>query len=114
MVHLKKSLQAWGGDGFETALKTELESLTPELLPLQQGLTYSSYVSNSGISAMIIAVNDDADTIHARAGIFYHGIIAGCNCADDPTPVDEQSEYCIVQIVLDKDSAEATFSLLDE
>lgn len=81
-------------------------------LPLQQGLTVGSYVTDSKPQFMILGVNDDADLIHARAGIFYSSIIAGCSCADDPTPVDEQNEYCEVQIDINKMSGDGVISLI--
>ncbi|MEZ5541890.1 MAG: hypothetical protein R3F42_07590 [Pseudomonadota bacterium] len=49
--------------------------------------------------------------IHARAGLFYTGIIAGCSCADDPTPVEEQAEYCVVDITIDRLTGAATIRL---
>ncbi len=83
-------------------------------LPLQQGLTTSSYVTDQPFQAMIISVNEEAGLIRAKAGIFYTGIIAGCSCADDPTPIEEQAEYCVVRLDIDSTTAEATISLLDE
>lgn len=55
---------------------------------------------------MILDQSEDADLIRVKAGIFYTGIIAGCSCADDPTPIAEQSEYCVVQLCIDKASVE--------
>jgi hypothetical protein len=49
-----------------------------------------------------------------KAGIFYTGVIAGCSCADDPTPVDELNEYCVVQFDIDRMTAETTVRLLAE
>ena len=83
-------------------------------LPLQQGLTTSSYVTDQPFQAMIISVNEEAGLIRAKAGIFYTGIIAGCSCADDPTPIDELDEYCVVQFDVDRTTADATVALLDE
>lgn len=83
-------------------------------LPLQQGLTTSSYVTDQPFQAMIISVNEEAGLIRAKAGIFYTGIIAGCSCADDPTPIEEQAEYCVVRLDIDSTTAEATVSLLEE
>ena len=62
---------------------------------------------------MIISVADDPDHIHVKAGIFYTGIIAGCSCADDPTPVDEQAEYCEVRLEINKATAATAISLLE-
>ena len=45
MTRLPKSLGAWGTPGFGDILKQEIEQLDAGLLPLQQGLSLSSYVT---------------------------------------------------------------------
>jgi len=112
MIRLTKALAAWGCPDFADTLKKELEQLNAEQLPLQQGLATSSHALDNNLSAMIIRVGDDAASIQVRAGIFYSGIIAGCSCADDPTPIDEQSEYCEVRLEINKTTAETTITLL--
>jgi len=114
MIRLTKTINAWGTPGFEDTLKGEVEQLDADQLPLQQALSTSSHVTDSQRTLTIIRVSDDEDLIHIKAGIFYSGIIAGCSCADDPTPIDEQNEYCVVQIEINKQTAEATITLLDE
>ncbi len=114
MIRLNAALSAWGTPDFEGLLKKELEQLGADQLPLQQGLSTSSYAIDSALTAIILSVSGDADVIRVKAGIFYAGIIAGCSCADDPTPVNENNEYCEVQLVIDKATAEATVThLLD-
>jgi len=112
MTRLAKALDAWGTPDFADVLKKELEQLDADQLPLQQGLATTSYALDTNLSARIIRVSDDDGFIRVRAGIFYSGIIAGCSCADDPTPVDEQSEYCEVQLDINKVTAETTIALL--
>jgi len=85
-----------------------------EQLPLQQGLSTGSYAIGDKLNVMIISVSEKAGFIRAKAGIFYTGIIAGCSCADDPTPVNEESEYCVVQLDINKLTAETTIALLAE
>ena len=114
MIRLTKSLNAWRTPGFEETLKGEVEQLDADRLPLQQALSTSSHVTDSQRTVTIIRASEDEDLIHIKAGIFYSGIIAGCSCADDPTPIDEQNEYCVVQIDINKQTAEATITLLDE
>ena len=63
---------------------------------------------------MINNVSDAQSVIRVTVGIFYTGIIAGCSCADDPTPVEENTEYCEVQLEIDKKTAETTIALLPE
>jgi hypothetical protein len=83
-------------------------------LPLQQGLSGTSHVADTEHKAMIVAVEDEAGFIRVKAGIFYGGILVGCSCADDPTPVEEQNEYCEVLLEIDKKTAETAITLLDE
>lgn len=112
MVCLDKSLRAWNTPGFNDVLKTEIEGLDISQLPLQAGLAASSYVAESALKVMIIRASDDADHIYVKVGIFYAGIIAGSCCADDPTPVDENSEYCEIQLQVNKITAEAAIELV--
>ncbi len=112
MAKLTKSLDAWGTSTFKGVMKDELEHLDAQLLPLQAGLSQGSYVSERQFSVMILGASEEAGIIFARAGIFYTSIIAGCNCADDPSPVDEQTEYCEIQFEINKKTAETTVQLL--
>ncbi|MCU7816629.1 MAG: hypothetical protein KZQ89_06225 [Candidatus Thiodiazotropha sp. (ex Lucinoma kastoroae)] len=112
MIHLPKSRDAWPSTHFKTTLKRELEATDAGQLPLQKGLALSSYVSEEPFSVIVIDATDDATTIRVKASILYTGIIAGCSCADDPTPLDTQTEYCELQLEIDKLSAETRMILL--
>jgi hypothetical protein len=114
MIRLPKSLNAWGTPEFEAVLKQEIEQLDAGSLPLQQALSASSYVTERPFQAMIISVSASASQIMVKAGIFYTGVIAGCSCADDPTPVDELNEYCVLQFCIDRTTADTTVTLLTE
>lgn len=114
MITLWKALNAWKTSDFESVLKEEIENIDKGLLPLQAGLSQSSYVSDADIGATILKVTESPKVIHAKTGIFYAGIIAGSCCADDPTPVCEQTEYCEVQFDIDKNTAETTVALLED
>jgi len=112
MLRLPETLNAWGSSNFRDVFKQEVEKLGGQDLPLQQGLAASSHVSDRPIQVMILSIAEEPECIRVRAGIFYTGVIAGCNCADDPSPIDEQNEYCVVQFVIDKTSSESIVSLL--
>ncbi|HRK77928.1 MAG TPA: hypothetical protein PLQ95_05265 [Thiobacillus sp.] len=114
MIHLPNSSHAWGTPGFEAVLKREVEQLNAVQLPLQQGLAISSHVTERPFQAMLISAREESGLIRVKAGIFYTGVIAGCSCADDPTPIDEQTEYCVVQFDIDPATARATVTLLEE
>ncbi len=113
-MRLNKALAAWGSSGFKDILKLEIESHGIDALPLQQGLSLSNYVSPDDLSVMIISCAGHADLIQVKAGVFYSGVIAGCNCADDPTPADKQAEYCVLQLDIDRQTAETRIKLLQE
>ena len=114
MIKLTQALAAWDTAEFKPQFKQEVEQLPADQLPLQQGLSLSSYVSAEPFKVMVISVADDESTIHVKAGIFYSGIIAGCSCSDDPSPTDVQAEYCDVRFDIDKLTAQATLSLITE
>ena len=114
MIQLTKAARAWGNDCFNDILKAEVEQLDTTQLPLQTGLSHSSYVSDDDFRVMVIGAEEIADHIRVHAGIFYAGIIAGCNCADDPTPVDSQPEYCEVQLDINRETSETIITLLHD
>jgi len=111
MVLLVNSLSKWNTDEFEKTLKTELECLTGKEIPLQAGLQHSSYALDDNIKTTILRCDEDVSVVNVVAGVFYNGIIAGCSCADDPSPTDLQTEYCEIIVVIDKKTASADISL---
>lgn len=114
MFYLNQSKDAWGSADFSQVFKREVAMLNHSALPLQQGLTQSSYVSDEPVSAVVLNTSIHLSLIHIKAGIFYTGIIAGCSCADDPTPQDMQNEYCELLFAIHQDTGEAEVSLLSE
>lgn len=113
MIKLTKSLLNWNSSDFKKILKEDIQNIDPTLLPLQQGLSLSSYVGKSSFNAVILKIINNIDNISIKAGIFYTGIIAGCSCSDDPSPTDEQNEYCEIQFIIHKKTAETKVKLLD-
>jgi hypothetical protein len=107
MPRLPQALAAWGTPDFAAVLKRELEAAGPAALPLQQCLTASSYALDTGCSVMVLGAAAEGETIRARVGVFFHGVIAGCSCADDPTPVEPQQEYCELEVRIDRTSGVA-------
>lgn len=110
---LPRSLAAWGTPGFAATLQRELAALDPGLLPLQQGLSASSQVLDAPHQAMLLTARASDGRIEAKVSIFFSGIVAGCNCADDPTPVAAQPEYCELLLSIDLATAKTTASLAD-
>lgn len=112
MIRFRNLLNAWGKPDFEAVLKEEIAQVDPVLLPLRQGLSIGSHVTDRPVSAMIIRAHEDEGVIHVKAGIFFTSIIAGCSCADDPTPINENNEYCEVKFDIDRMTAETKVTLL--
>ena len=114
MIELKSALSTWQTDAFNTVLQSELEALESTRLPLQQGLTLGSHIAeDKGFKAMIISTQDDDRHIQVKIGVFFDSIIAGCACADDPTPLDTCSEYCELLLFVDKITAQTRISLIN-
>ncbi|HEY0665925.1 MAG TPA: hypothetical protein VGD24_07665 [Gallionella sp.] len=112
MIRLDRALKAWGRPAFETTLKQQIEQLDATELPLQQGMSSGSYALAEPVTATILGATELERVIRVKAGIFFSSIIAGCSCADDPTPVDKMVEYCEVLLDIDKESAVTTVSLV--
>ncbi|NWG39300.1 MAG: hypothetical protein HXY27_04945 [Hydrogenophilaceae bacterium] len=113
-ILLPRSLAAWGTPAFENEFKTETAQLDASQLPLQQGLSLCSHVADSPISVRILGISETPDCLLVKAGILYAGIVAGCSCADDPTPISEQTEYCEVMFEINKLTSKASVSLMED
>lgn len=111
MLKLPESLKAWGNEDFENVFKHEVQAFNQNQLPLQAGLSQSSYVSDSDIKIIIITVEDTPAELRVKTGVFYSGVIAGSCCADDPTSLCEQNEYCELIFNIDKTTALVTVAL---
>jgi hypothetical protein len=111
-IRFAKTPAAWGTPAFREVAKAEIEALDTDLLPLQAGLARSSHVAAGKVSAVILGGVAEAGCLRLKAGLFYAGIIAGCSCADDPTPVDEITEYCEVEFRVDVQTGEASVTLI--
>jgi len=112
MFYLSQSLKAWNSENFNATINRELRSIDSNLLPLQQGLQYSSYVIADRLSVIVLNTQEESLEITVKAGLAYNGVIAGCSCSDDPTPTDETNEYCEVLFSINKKTAETTAKLL--
>lgn len=113
LIALPLALKAWSGADFDTVIKREIATLAPDLLPLQKGLQHNNYAPGDDVSAIILHRGDEADFLSVKVGLFYSGITTGCSCADDPTPIDRNTEYCEVIFRINKHNAETVVSLIE-
>ena len=109
MIKLLSSLRAWQSTAFPQALKTELEQLAPGSLPLDKAVNQGGYVDDSHITATVLSAEENAQAVHARAGIFFTEIVINCGCGDDPM---ETNAYCEMRIRIDKTTGQADFELV--
>jgi hypothetical protein len=114
MPQLTNALDAWGKENFSKVLREEIEQLSHHELPLQQGLCHSSYVSDEPFQAIILRTDEDTGHLTALVQLFYQGVIAGCSCADDPTPIDTLTESCMLEVCIDRRDASVSFKLLSD
>lgn len=105
-MNLAESAKAWGTPAFSETFKKEVIENAGEL-PLQQGLSSSSYALTEGIGVMVISMAGEGAILKVKAGIFFEGVQGGCSCADDPTPVENRPEYCEVLFEINGKSGEA-------
>ena len=56
MIKLSQTVQVFGSGDFKKIIKEEIQNIDPKLLPLQQGLSHSSYVAENDISVIILNV----------------------------------------------------------
>lgn len=114
MIRLEKALRAWGTPEFAAILKQEVAQLGGDRLPLQQGLSTGSHATSDPVTVVVNSVTEMEDVIRVKAGIFYQSVISGCSCEGDPTPTSENTEYCEVQLDIDKATAVTAIALVEE
>ncbi|MGC2165872.1 MAG: hypothetical protein WA632_07660 [Gallionella sp.] len=112
MPTLAGTLHAWGTPQFKDVAKREIEAFGRNDLPLQQGLSLGNHVTDDRIAVSINSATATDTFLQIRAGVFYQSLIAGCSCADDPTPISNNNEYCEIQLDIDKTTSIATVTLL--
>ena len=75
-------------------------------------MSVGNMVTDDPPTIMINNSQENDSAIVIRTGVFFSSIIAGCSCADDPTPVDTNPEYCELEFVIDKTTADTRISII--
>ncbi len=105
---LTKTLQAWTRDDFTAVFKRELRAVGADVLGLHRAMARGSYVSETPFDVVVLHRDSDDRLLRIKAGIFFFSVNAGSCCADDPTPLCEENEYCELEVLIERDSGEAT------
>ena len=111
MVTFENLLGCGPAENLGEILKNELKTLKPGDLPLQMATQQGGLIDDKRLEPTVLGVSESQDAIMARVGIFFTEIVAGCNCGDDPMPVNS---YCELEVRIDKHSAEAKFRLISD
>jgi hypothetical protein len=61
----------------------------------------------------VLSTQEAAGRIQVHLGVLYAGIIAGCSCADDPSPLDTITEHCELVLDIDPGTGRARAALCD-
>lgn len=113
MLTLNESLHAWGAPSFEAVFKQEL-ARHRDALPLQRALAHGSSVADTPVTVLFQRAAEAGGALHVKAGIFYEGLSGGCACANDPDPEIPSTEYCEVEVEIDRASGAARVRLVEE
>ena len=111
MPRLMRALRDWGSDAFAETLKGELGALEPGVLPLDKCGALGGYVDDSDLAVTIISLTESEKSIDARIGVFFRELLAGCSCGDEPSPANA---YCEIGVTIDKATAEAQFTVVED
>ena len=110
-IHLSRTLAAWSGPQREAVLKQELEQLDPGLLPLRAAMAQGNQVAAEPVRVLVLTTGEDC--LQARVGLLFASLIGGCQCADDPNPLEALPEYAELEIRIDRQTGAARCWLLD-
>ena len=110
MTELTTALKAWGTPAFNEILKSELERLRSDVLPIAHVIDEGNELDESGLGAIVNEVRDDERNIYAKVGIFFNEIVACCTCSGGNGMCDEA--YCELLVTIDKASGQADFKAI--
>ena len=112
MLTLPKTASAAPADR-EAAFKAEVSALSPDELPLQQGMAHGNVAQGDALSVMMITSRGDATRLRIHAGLFFTSVVAGCACTNDPTPMNDEPEYVEFEFEIDRRDGATRVRLLE-
>ena len=104
-LYLPDTLAAWPKAHFAATLEEELLRADPVVrLRLDRLLHHGTHVVGTP-RFIVLGSEADAAGVQVRLGVFLRSVLAGCACADDPTPMDTMDEYGELVLRIDRASA---------
>jgi len=104
---LEASLNAWGSDRFSATLKSEMERLRGDVLPISHVIEKGNRVDDSDLGIIVNTVSEEPKHIIADVGVFFAQIVTCLTCSGGDGMHDEA--YCELRVTIDKASGEAHF-----
>lgn len=112
-IYLTQTLASWHSPRRESVLQRELEQLDPGLLPLREAMARGNQIAAEPVRVLVLSTADEADAYRARVGLLFASLIGGCQCADDPSPLEALPEYAELEIRIDRRSGVVQWQLRD-
>ncbi len=101
------TLHAWDTPEFEAVFKRELVQQAAQL-PLQQCVSRGSHATDAPPVVVAVQVQATPQKLRIRTRVMFSSVIAGCSCADDPTPQSEFTECAELLVEIDRGTAQAS------
>lgn len=111
MSTLHRSLAAWDTPAFVATLRSEIEALPIDDLPLNGATTQGGRVDGERITVAVLQAEDGRDAIHARLAVFFTERVGGCSCGDEAVAAQA---HCRLRVEIAKADASARITLLDD
>ncbi|HQR03004.1 MAG: hypothetical protein JSR19_00930 [Proteobacteria bacterium] len=90
----------WPGPEFAPAFKEAIESLGSGAdNPLLTALGGGFYPADTPLTVSLLEVEEQAELLVIRVGVFYEVLLAGCACGDEP---QAQSRYDEIEARLNR------------
>lgn len=105
-MYFPQTCDAWHSPALKSVLTAELRQQGLEAL--QKQLQNSSVALADKLEIMLLKQSEQAKHLEIKLGIFYQGVITGCNCADDPMDFSA-NEYCELLLTIEKHSQQGVF-----
>lgn len=111
MIDLSGALKKWNTDGFEAALKSELNGCDTSHFPLHKCTSHGGEIDADSISIIVIGCAENEDSVEATIGIYFTENVPNCCSGDEPMP---NNGCCELLIKISKASGEARISVLPD
>ncbi|MEO5344077.1 MAG: hypothetical protein H7842_12210 [Gammaproteobacteria bacterium SHHR-1] len=117
-MKLPNTLAALEHPDLPRILQAELQSAAhqPPLQDLlQAALRHGSQALDESLQVLLQGLTLEPERAELRLNLLFQGVIAGCNCADDPSPQQATTaEQCPLRLRIDRRTGQAQLSPLEE